>query len=93
MPWVQLVQVYLAAERIPVNSKQTCGSRLIPAGPVQDAFDEFLFKFVDGLVKLDSTFHHLSDKSFQLIFQGCTLRAMSIYSWKYQLDLFEFLAC
>ena len=93
MPRVQLVEVYLAAEGVPVNSKQACGSRLIAAGPVQDTLDEFLFELVDGLVKLNSTFHHLSDKSFQLIFQGCTLRARSIYSWKYQLDLFEFVAC
>jgi hypothetical protein len=75
-----------------VNSEQSCGSRLIAARAVQNTFDKFLFKFVDGLIKLDSTFHHLTDKSFQLIFQGCTLRARSIYSWKYQLDLFEFVA-
>ena len=92
MPWVQFVEVYLAAKCVPVNSEQARGSRLIPAGPVQDTFDEFLFKFVDGLVKLNATFHHLPDKSFQLIFQGCTLRARSIHSWKYQLDLFEFVA-
>ena len=82
MPGIQLVQIDLAAECVPMNSEQACGSRLIAARAVQNAFDEFFFKFVDGLVKLDSTFHHLSDKSFQLIFQGCTLRAMSIYSWK-----------
>jgi hypothetical protein len=93
MPVVQLVEIYLAAECVPVNSEQACGSRLIAARPVQNALDEFLLKFVDGLIKLDSTFHHLPDKSFQLIFQGCTLRAISIYSWKYQLDLLEFVAC
>jgi hypothetical protein len=92
MPGIQLVEIYLAAECVPMNSEQACGSRLIPARSVQDTFDEFLLKFVDGLIKLDSTFHHLPDKSFQLIFQGCTLRA-SIYRWKYQLDLLEFVAC
>jgi hypothetical protein len=42
---------------------------------------------------LDSTLHHLPDKGLQLIFQGCTLRTKMIYSWKYQPDLPELVAC
>jgi hypothetical protein len=76
-----------------VNSEQSCGARLVATRPVQDAFDELLFEFVDGLIKLDSTLHHLADKSLQLIFQGCTLRTKDIYSRKYQPDLLEFVAC
>jgi hypothetical protein len=78
MPVVELVETYLTAERVSVDSEQACSSRLIAARAVQDAFDELLLEFVNGLVKLDSTFHHLAHKSFQLIFQGCTLRARSI---------------
>ncbi len=74
MPVVELVEVYLTAEGVPVNSEKPCGARLIAARPVQDPFDELLFKFVDGLIKLYSTLHHLRDKGLQLIFQGCTLR-------------------
>ena len=93
MPGVELVEIYLAAERVPVNSQQACGARLVAARAVQDAFDELLFEFDDGLVKLDSTLHHLPDKGLQLIFQGCTLRTKIIYSWKYQPDLPELVAC
>jgi hypothetical protein len=70
MPVIQLVEVYLTAECVSVNSEQACGSRLIATGPVQNALNEFLFKFVDGLIELDATLHHLPDKGFQLIFQG-----------------------
>jgi hypothetical protein len=93
MPVIQLVEVYFTAERVPVNSEETRSPRLIPARSVQDALDEFLFKFVDGLIKMNSTFHHLPDKGFQLIFQGCTLRARSCLRPKFQPDLFEFVAC
>ncbi len=93
MPVVELVEIYLAAERVPVNSQQASGARLVAARAVQAAFDELLFEFVDGLIKLDSTLHHLRDKGLQLIFQGCTLRTKIIYSWKYQPDLPELVAC
>ena len=61
MPACKLVKVYLTAERVPVDAEQTSGTRLVAAKPVQNAFDEFLFEFVDGLIELDSTFHHLPD--------------------------------
>jgi len=75
-----------------VNSEQSCGARLVAARPVQHTFDELLFKFVDGLIELDTTLHHLADKGLQLIFQGCTLRTKNIYIRKYQPDLLEFVA-
>jgi hypothetical protein len=93
MPVVELVKVYLTAECVPVNSEQSCGARLVAAGPVQDALDELLLEFVDSLIKLDSTFHHLPDKSLQLIFQGRTLRIGIISGRKVQPDLLEFVAC
>jgi hypothetical protein len=92
-PVVKLVEIYLAAECVPMNSEQACGARLVAARPVQDAFDELLFKFVDGFVKLNATFHHLPDKGLQLIFHGCTLRTRIGYSRKYEPDLPEFVAC
>ena len=76
-----------------MDAEQACGSRLVAARPVQDALDEFFFEFVYGLIKLDSTFHHLPHKGFQLIFQGCTLRARIFFRRKYQPDLPEFVAC
>jgi len=69
MPVVQLVEIYFSAECVPVNSQQARGSRLIAPRPVQNPLDEFLFKFVDRLIKMNATFHHLSDQCFQLIFQ------------------------
>jgi hypothetical protein len=75
-----------------VNSEQSCGARLVATRPVQDAFEELLFEFVDGFIKLDATLHHLADEGLQLIFQGCTLRTKNMYSRKYQSDLPEFVA-
>ena len=62
MPVVELIAIYLAAECVPVNSEQSRSARLVAAGPVQDALNELLFEFVDGLIKLNSTFHHLPDQ-------------------------------
>ena len=93
IPVVEFVETYLAAERVPVNSEQPSGAGLVAARPVQHAFDELLFEFVDGLIKLDSTFHHLPDEGLQLIFQGRTLRTRIIFSRKYQPDLPKFVAC
>jgi len=76
-----------------VNSEQSGSARLVAAGPVQDALNELLLEFVDRLIKLDSTFHHLADKGLKLIFQGRTLRTRIIYGRKIQPDLLEFVAC
>ena len=76
-----------------MNTEKSCGTGLVATRPIQDALDELLFEFVDGLIKLDSALHHLADKGLQLIFQGCTLRTKNIYSRKYQPDLLEFVAC
>jgi len=93
MPVVELIAIYLAAECVPVNSEQSRSARLVAAGPVQDALDELLLKFIDSFIKLDSTFHHLPDKGLQLIFQGRTLRTRIIHGRKVQPDLLEFVAC
>jgi hypothetical protein len=93
MPVVELVDPDLAAEGVPVDSEQACGARLVAARPVQHAFDELLFEFVDGLVKLDPAFHHLPDQGFQLIFHGRTLRTKIVCRRKFRPDLSEFLAC
>jgi hypothetical protein len=93
MPVVELIEVNLTAECVPVNSQQSCSARLVAARPVQDALDELLLEFVDCLIKLDSTFHHLPDKGLQLIFQGRTLRTRIIHGRKVQPDLLEFVAC
>jgi hypothetical protein len=93
VPMVKLVEIYLAAESVPVDAEQARGARLVAAGPVQDALNELLFEFVDGLIELNATFHHLPDQGLQLIFQGCTLRTRIIYGRKVQPDLPEFVAC
>ena len=92
MPGGKLVEINLTAERISVDAEQACCARLIAPRAIQHAFNELLFKLVDGLIKLDSTFHHLPDKRFQLIFQGCTLRARIVCSCEYRPDLCEFVA-
>ena len=81
-PGVELVEADLAAERIPVNSQQACGVRLVAVRPVQHAFDELLFEFVDGFVEMNPALHHLPDQGFQLIFHGRTLPTKIVYSRK-----------
>lgn len=73
---IQLVEVDLAAERIPMNSKKASGPRLIAPGPVEHALDEFLFEFVDRFIEVDPAFHHLADEGFELILHRCTLRTI-----------------
>ena len=74
VPVIELIEVDLAAESVPVNPEQTRGARLIPAGPVQNAFNKFFFEFVDCFVELNASLHHLADQGFQLIFHRRTLR-------------------
>jgi hypothetical protein len=93
MPMVELVEVNLAAERVPVDSEQACGARLVASRPVQHAFDELLLEFVDGLVELDPALHHLPDQGLQLIFHNGTLRMKSFRGRKLRPDLSEFVAC
>ena len=61
LPVIQLVQVDLPAQRIPMNSKKASGPRLIAAGPVQDTLNEFLLEFVDRLIEVNSALDHLPD--------------------------------
>jgi hypothetical protein len=58
---VELVNVDLPAEGIAVNAESFRGAGLIAVGPFEDALDEALFEFADGLVKEDSAFYHLYD--------------------------------
>jgi hypothetical protein len=74
LPMIQLIQVDLAAERIAVNSQQPRGARLVAMKTFEHALDEFLFKFVDRFVELDSTIHHQANQRFQLLLHRSTLR-------------------
>lgn len=78
LPVIQLVQINLPAQRIPMNSKKASGPRLIAARPVQHPLDEFLFEFVDRFIEVDSTLHHLPDQGFELILHRCTLRTIVV---------------
>src|SRR5260370_8393229 len=71
----ELVLIDLAAQRIAVNAKNIGRAGLVAVGAVQDALDETLFKFADGLVKQNPALHHLIDEPFQLIFHDGTLRS------------------
>jgi hypothetical protein len=93
MPVVELVEANLAAERVPMDSEQACGARLVAARPVQHAFDELLLEFVYGFVELDPALHHLPDQGLQLIFHGRTLRMKIFRGRKFRPDLSEFVAC
>ena len=61
LPVIELVQADLPAQRIPMNSKKSSGSRLIAAGAVQHPLNEFLFEFGDCFIEVDSALHHLAD--------------------------------
>ena len=72
-PLTELVKSNLAAERIAVNPEKASGPRLVAAGPVQDALDEFFLEFIHRFVKMNSALHHLPDQRFQLILHRRTL--------------------
>jgi len=71
---IELVFVDFAAKRVSVNAKNLGGTGLVAVGAVQDALDESLFEFADGLIKKNSALHHLIDEPFQLILHDRTLR-------------------
>src|SRR5208283_6178794 len=78
-PMIQLVFRHLAAQGVAVNAQDFGGTRLVAIGALQDAFDEALLEFPDGLVKQDSALHHLGDKPFQLISHVNTLRGLAYF--------------
>ncbi len=94
VPVIELIEVDLAAESVPVNPEQPRGARLVSTGPVQNALDEFFFEFVHCFVELNASLHHLPDQRFQLIFHRRTLRTrMFAAGHSSPRDLFEFVAC
>jgi hypothetical protein len=58
---VQLIEADLPAEGVAVHAQQASRPRLVSFGAIQDPLDESLLKLVDGLVKQNPTFDHLSD--------------------------------
>jgi hypothetical protein len=74
MPIVQLIQTYLAAERIAVHSEESSGARLIAMKTFQHALDKFLFKFIYRFIEMDTAVHHLAYQRFQLLLHRSTLR-------------------
>jgi hypothetical protein len=70
----QLVFADLAAEGVAVNPEDYRGAGLVAIGAIQDALDETLFKFPDGLIEQDSPIHHLNNEPLKLIFHDRTLR-------------------
>jgi hypothetical protein len=56
---VELVLDHFAAESVAVNAEDFCGARLVAVGTVEDALDETLLKFPDGLIEEDSAVDHL----------------------------------
>jgi len=61
-----------------MNSEKASRPRLIAAGPIQHALDEFLFEFIDRFIEVDPTLHHLADQGFELILHRCTLRTIVV---------------
>ena len=57
---IEFIEIDFAAERISMNSEKASSPRLIAAGPVQHALDEFLFEFVDRFIEVNSALHHLA---------------------------------
>ena len=92
-PMIELVEPNLAAERVAVNSEQTCCAGLVAPRPIQDTFDEFLFEFIDGFVELYPAFHHLPDQRFQLIFHRArSPQELFAAGRTGRIDLFKFVA-
>ncbi len=93
-PGIELIQIDLAAERVAMYPEQPGGLRLIAVEAFQYSLDEFLFKFVDRFIEVDSALDHQPDECFQLFFHRSTLRTRGICSrmippaW-----LAEFVAC
>lgn len=83
-PLVELVLADFAAERIAVDAEKARGPRLVAVGAIQHALNEFLFEFVDGLIKEDSPIYHLPDQRFQLIFHDRTLRTKKVCGRTYR---------
>jgi hypothetical protein len=94
VPVIELIEVDLTAECIPVNPEEARCARLVSAGPVQNPLNEFLFEFVHCFVELNASLHHLPNQRFQLIFHRRTLRTrMFAAGHSSPRDLFEFVAC
>jgi hypothetical protein len=70
---IEFVFNHFAAEGVAVDSQDFCGARLVAIGAVEDALDEALFEFTDGLVKEDAALDHLQYQTFQLISHSITL--------------------
>ena len=76
----QFIEIDLAAEGIAVNSQQPSGARLVAMKSFQNALDEFLFKFVDSFIEMDSSLHHQANQRFQLLLHRSTLRTRVVRS-------------
>ena len=93
MPIVQLIQTYLAAERIAVYSEEPSGARLIAMKTFQHPLDKFLFKFVYRFIEMDPAVHHLAYQRFQLLLHRSTLRTKVVRCRKFPAArLAEFMA-
>jgi len=55
---VELVFGDFAAESVAMNAENFRGAGLIAVGALEDAFDEALFEFADGLIEEDAALHH-----------------------------------
>jgi hypothetical protein len=70
---VEFVDSNFAAKRISVNPQKARGARLVATGPVQNPLYKLLLEFIDSFIEMNSSLHHLSDQSFQLILHCRTL--------------------
>ena len=61
MAVIEFVEIDLAAQRIAVNTQQSCCARLIAVGAVKHAFDELFFELVDSLAEKNSSVYHDAD--------------------------------
>jgi len=69
----EFVLANFPAEGVAMDAQHLCGAALIALRALQGSFDEPFFKFSEGLIEEDSSFHHLADQPFQLIFHDCAL--------------------
>jgi hypothetical protein len=61
---IEFVFGHFTTEGVAVNAEDLGGAGLIPIRAVEDAFDETLLEFTDGLVEKDAALDHLQYQTF-----------------------------
>jgi hypothetical protein len=72
-PLIELIRVYLAAERVAMDSQDLCGAGLVAIEAIQHSLDEFFLELGYGFLEQDAAVDHQSDQRFQFFSHDFTL--------------------